>query len=391
MRIALVWDADYPWDVRVEKVASSLIKEGHDVHLICRNTDQRIRYEEIAGIKVNRLPVVVRRLRWLNSILTFPAFFNPIWLYFIWRIASQNKVEHIIVRDLPLCPAGIWVAKWLKVPCSMDMAECYPEMLRCIWKFEKFRFQNILVRNPYLADLVEMYCLKRLSKIFAMIEESRDRLIRKGVPAERVSIVSNTPSLALADSYKKARVPQEVFQIVYLGILNPSRGLDTVIEGMSVLQKQGVGCKLVVAGTGKAEADLRSLVQRHGVSESVEFLGWVTRDKVKDLFASASIGVVPHHVCGHWNSTIPNKLFDYMAAGVPVVSTNVGPMERIITHNDCGRIYTDNDPESFARTIVELGDRNLRERLGENGRQAVLKTFNWENDELKLTLAFSPT
>jgi len=391
MRIALVWDADYPWDVRVEKVATSLIKEGHDVHLICRNTDQRTRYEEISGIKVNRLPVVVRKLRWLNSILTFPAFFNPIWLYFIWRISSQNKVEHIVVRDLPLCPAGIWVAKWLGVPCSMDMAECYPEMLRCIWKFEKFRFQNILVRNPYLADMVEKYCLKRLSKVFVMIEESQDRLIQKGVPVERVSIVSNTPRLALADSYKNARVPQKALQIVYLGLLNPSRGLDTVIQGMSVLAKKGVECKLVVAGSGKAEAALRLLVQRNGVSERVEFLGWVTRDKVKDLFASASIGVVPHHVCGHWNTTIPNKLFDYMAAGVPVVSTNVGPMERIITHYDCGRIYQDHNPDSFAKTIGELGDQALREQLGENGRQAVIKAFNWENDEQKLTLAFSNT
>src|SRR2546423_14908995 len=77
--VCKVWDADYPWDVRVEKVCRSL-RRAHEVHLVSRNTRRRSRYERYDGIHVHRLPV----LPWLppraSAALGFPAFFNPLWL-----------------------------------------------------------------------------------------------------------------------------------------------------------------------------------------------------------------------------------------------------------------------------------------------------------------------
>lgn len=380
MRIALIWDADYPWDVRVEKVAKALISSGHEVHLICRNKRMDKAYEIIDSINVHRLSVVAKFSSWLNSILTFPAFFNPVWLLKIRKVIHENSIDYVIVRDLPLCPAAIWISKTCKIPCAMDMAECYPELLRCIWKFESFRILNIFVRNPVLADAIEKYCVKRLDKIFVMIDESRDRLIRMGVTKDKIVIVSNTPPLDLVYPQKDNTKKDGDLELLYLGILNPSRGLVTIIDGVNELKRRGVNCTLKIAGTGKSKEFLERYTDELGLSDRVVFLGWVDRHSISDLFEKACVGVVPHHVCSHWNSTIPNKLFDYMAAGIPVLSTNVEPMARIINGAKCGLIYKDFDASSFADSVEELSSMDKRIEFGINGRKQIIDKFNWSND-----------
>ena len=381
MIISLLWDADYPWDVRVEKVVGSLLRDGHQVHLICRNLQRRAEYEYINGLHVHRLPRFPRQLTALHAVLSFPAFFNPLWLHALWKVSRRNRAELMMVRDLPMCPAGLWVARLLRIPCLMDMAECYPEMLRCTWAFEGVKAKNILVRNPRLADMVEKYCLRRLDMIMVMIEESAARLRRKGVPAARLAIVSNTPRLALAEQYLQARRESRQFDIVYIGLLNPSRGLDTVLEGAALLVKNGFAFRLTIAGTGKDQKRLQGMVKKLKLASHVIMPGWIVHEKVDELFSRATVGLVPHHVCAHWDHTIPNKLFDYMAAGIPVLSTNVRPMERIIRETECGLVYADWHPESFADAVMRLNDEGLRRRLGANGCQAVRARYHWETEE----------
>jgi len=389
MKIALIWDSDYPWDVRVEKVSNTLIKAGHEVHLICRNTRKEKKFEILDDIRIHRLPVVSSNY-FINKSITFPAFFNPIWLETIRTVIEKTGVEYVIVRDLPLCPAGIWVSRQFNIPCSMDMAECYPELLRCIWKFEKFRFLNTFVRNPLLADLVERYCIRNLSKIFVMVQESRDRLIGMGVPSSKIEIVSNTPLSSIVDSVGKPRDKALCLNLLYLGILNPSRGLDTALQGIAYLKSSGIPCSLQIAGSGKAFEDLKNLVSKLGIADSVKFHGWVDRKDIARLFLEADVGLVPHHVCGHWNTTVPNKLFDYMAAGIPVLSSNAVPMARIINEQNCGVIYNDGDPESFAAGIRRLRDDIVRCEMGSNGRKAVISYYNWDVDSKRLTAAIGP-
>src|ERR1700741_3616036 len=90
MMICKVWDADYPWDVRVEKVARSLTDAGHEVHLVARNRGRLSRYEQLPEAHVHRLrPLPIGRR--LDSATMFPAFFNPRWAAAIIGTARQTK------------------------------------------------------------------------------------------------------------------------------------------------------------------------------------------------------------------------------------------------------------------------------------------------------------
>jgi glycosyltransferase involved in cell wall biosynthesis len=281
--------------------------------------------------------------------------------------------------------AAIIIGKIHKIPVILDMAEPYPEMLRLIWKFEPFKFPNIFVRNPFLADIIEKITLKHVDHVFAMIEESKNRLVSKGVSPDKISIVSNTPILRRFQE-AKATFPGTLDKhkgkliLLYVGLLNLSRGLDTVLESLSHFIKINDNFFLVLLGTGNAVEHLKSMAKKLKIENHVGFEGWVDNKLVPEYVASSDICIVPHHKCGHWDNTIPNKLFDYMAAGKPVLVSNVKPMERMVQETDSGLIYKDYDKESFVSQLAKLQDMEVRNKLGRNGAKAVQEYYNWDND-----------
>lgn len=389
MRILYIWDGNYPWDIRAEKICNALIEQNHEVFMVCRNTKRQNQVEEYKGIELRRLPFLPELIKRFDGVYTFPAFFNPVWLRQIRKVTRENNIELICVRDLPLALSAVKIGNELNVPIVLDMAECYPEMLRCIWKYEKFKFQNLFVRNPYLADIVERKALKAIDAVLVMIDESRERLLAMGVEESKIHIVSNTP-----DKHRfKPMVRQSLtgivndnpLRLIYLGLLNPSRGLDTVIEGISAAKKQGIAITLKIYGSGKDEKRLKGLAKRLGlIDKEVIFMGWVDNTNIPNILENCDAGIVPHHVCSHWNNTIPNKLFDYMASGKPVISSNVKPMKRIIESCKCGVIFEDFDSLSFVDAIRPLLNQDYCGELGNCGYSAISERYNWDLEKSKL-------
>ena len=115
MTICKVWDADYPWDVRVEKVSRSLGRE-HEVHLVSRNLKRQATYELRDGLHIHRLPLMSWAPDRLHAVLGFPAFFNPLWIRAIWRTARRSGAQVLLVRDLPLALSSVLVGRALGVP-----------------------------------------------------------------------------------------------------------------------------------------------------------------------------------------------------------------------------------------------------------------------------------
>jgi glycosyltransferase involved in cell wall biosynthesis len=88
-----------------------------------------------------------------------------------------------------------------------------------------------------------------------------------------------------------------------------------------------------------------------------------------------------------WNTTIPNKLFDYMSYGLPVITSDAEPAARIVREECSGVVFRSGDAEDFARAVRALVDPAERMRLGLNGRSAVEERYNWSVDEARLFAA----
>ena len=127
MRIGYLWDCEYPWDVRTEKVCAALTAAGHEVHILARNRDRAPVVERLAEGIVHRLRPLRVGGRKLESLTSFPAFFNPRWLRHLARCVHECRFDLLIVRDLPLCPTALWASDGgvsisdLMSPCSLPV------------------------------------------------------------------------------------------------------------------------------------------------------------------------------------------------------------------------------------------------------------------------------
>lgn len=385
LRICKIYDGDYPWDVRVEKILSTLVGKGYEVHLVCRNLAKRPGYEYLDKIHIHRLSYF--KHDGLNSVLTFPAPVNPLWLIKIFRVVLQKKINLIIVRDLPLTLAGILVGKICRVPVVFDMAEDYPAMVRDIWKLNGFKLVNLIFRNPCILDVVETLCVRWVSGIITVVRESKNRLVDQyRINESKISIVSNTPRLAEVDVPQKKVIEVEqaaLIKLIYVGGLENGRNVEVILEGMALL-KENLSCSMTIIGKGETELYLKELSHKLNLSARVIFKGWIKHNLIGKYLVESDIGVIPHGSTNHTNTTVPNKLFDYMAYSKPVLASDTEPVRRIVESENCGIIYKHDSPEDFRDKLMQLIDLKTRNVMGNNGRKAVEQKYNWEEDSKNL-------
>lgn len=382
-RILYVWDADYPWDVRAEKICQALTSAGARVHLACRNRQWRGLLEQRPEALVHRL----RPWRWagrrLDGLLSFPAFFSPRWRGHLRRVAREAAIDLIIVRDLPLCPTAIHAARRHRIPVVLDMAEDYSALLRDVWATGRQQPFDFLIRHPRNATAVERWCLPRVDHVFTVVEESRDRLLRQGMKSERVEIVSNTPPLErTATTPPPAPVPGAALEVAYLGIMEIARGLVDLLEATAHLRNTSTPVHLHLVGDGRDLPLIRARALALGLAEPwVRFYGFIpSHADALGIVAGQQVGVLPHRVDGWSNTTIPNKLFDYMAAGLPVVSSDSAPCRRILDETGAGICYRGGDVTGLAAALAGMADPSVWCRHAAAGIAAIRGRYHWEVD-----------
>jgi glycosyltransferase involved in cell wall biosynthesis len=329
----------------------------------------------------------------LNRLVNFPYFFNPVWIHKILHVARQTRPDVILVRDLPLAITGIFAGHTLGIPIVLDIAENYPAMLRDIWRLGPFRPSNIFVRNPRIAEWVERYALARADHIIVVVEESASRLVRLGIDPSKISVVSNTPPRGRIEDInrapKSADLPAGDPVIMYLGNLDPGRGVDSLIGAMPAVVRMAPHAHLVIIGAGSQSDSLRSQTVQLQVQGAVTFLGRIPHALVQSHLAHADICVIPHDSTDSNNTTISNKLFDYMAAGKPVVVSDCPPTARVVRSVGCGLEFPSRDSLALAERIGQLLSPSTRDGMGKKGRDAIRAQYNWERDSRVLVQALS--
>jgi glycosyltransferase involved in cell wall biosynthesis len=173
-------------------------------------------------------------------------------------------------------------------------------------------------------------------------------------------------------------------KLVYVGGLESMRGLETAIRALPILLEHVPKALLVVVGAGESQSRLTTLALQLGVDDQVLWAGWAEQKFVPGIIAAADVGLIPHYVTAHTNTTVPNKIFDYMAQGKPVVVTQAKSLSDIVSANRCGLVYEDRAPATLAAQLARLKDPELRMDLGRNGARAVRERFNWAVDRAVL-------
>jgi glycosyltransferase involved in cell wall biosynthesis len=391
MKVCYLFQDQYPWDVRVDKIMNSLADHNIQGHIISRNQDRLVRKERLReNLYVHRMPSFSNRR--LNELINFPAFFSPVWLKMIVSVVKNTFCNLIIVRDLPLSPTALIAGKLTSVPVLMDMAENYPAMIMDTWKYRGPNPIDRLVRNPWALKAMERLVLPKLDGILVVSKHSAERVVRSGCDKNSVWIVRNTPRLKESKSYRKLHSADDFrrlsdFILLYVGGLEETRGLETVIRALPEITKELPNALFIIVGKGTSESRLKNLVRILGIGDHVIFKGWVQHEMVSSIIDIADVCLVPHFVTEHTETTIPNKIFDYMAQKKPVVVTNAKALKEVIESCHCGMVYHHKDHHQLAELVIKLKDKRLRKQLGQSGYDAVKATYNWDIDEQALLSA----
>src|SRR5262249_24700170 len=169
------------------------------------------------------------------------------------------------------------------------------------------------------------------------------------------------------------------------------RGLGVAIQAIREVRRRLPRARLVIIGAGRDEGRFKAEAAQAGVTEGVEFRGWMDYEDALAYLARGDVGLVPHHVTDSAQTTTPNKLLDYMPLGKPVLVSNARPTERIVREEGCGLVFPDRDAAALAEAIVALSYPPVREACGQRGREAIRRRYNWEADERRLLAAVSDT
>jgi glycosyltransferase involved in cell wall biosynthesis len=379
---------DFPPDIRVEKETRALLQAGHRVVIVCENLKGRPRHGEWKGaliIRLNIPPFIPRRLFYLPLYLTF---YDPFWARVLSRVAERHHIDAFHVHDLPMAGTTLTVGKRMGLHVILDFHENYPASVRLMFEISPSLWRRLMYSDTHRWELYEKRCAMEADRVIVVVEEGRDRLVARGIPWDKIMVVSNTVDVdyfsSLSVPANLGYEPKDDFVISYVGGFAKDRGLDLAIEAMPEVIEAIPNARLLLVGDGGNRPELEALAKNLGLADKVAFTGWQSFHKIPAYVGLSDVCLVPHLSNPQRETTIPHKLFQYMGLGKPVVVSSCRPLKRIVEETGSGLIFEAGNSKALAETIVSLKEQERRWQLGSRGKEAVLKKYNWRKEADKL-------
>jgi len=196
----------------------------------------------------------------------------------------------------------------------------------------------------------------------------------------RVQVVPNGVNPGRFPTSQAPSIPREesILRIGFVGSLKPWHGLSILAEAFSSLRMRYPNLRLLIVGDGPERANFEESLRQMKLLDSSHFTGAVLPENVPGLLSSMDIAVAPYpEDPDHYFS--PLKVYEYMAAGLPVVAARIGQIAEVIEDEENGLLFTPGNASELARAIEQLiRNAPLRKRLGTAARIAALRYHTWE-------------
>jgi glycosyltransferase involved in cell wall biosynthesis len=348
-------------DTRIlHKQCKSLAADGYDVALIVggdyTGTFEGVRILGVGGPR-NRLDRMLR-VAWA-----------------VYRAARRERADICHLHD----PELLWVGFLLKARGHKVIYDVHEDVPKQI--MNKFWIPR---RVRWLLSTAAMLVERAAAKVFDGLVTATP-FIAERFPAPKTAVVQNFPESAIARRAPAEGTPtawqDRRHAFVYAGGLAAVQGIREIVATAGLLPADA---KAVIAGWFDDDALEREVRSSPGWRR-VNFLGQVGRPEVVAAIDSAQSGIILDHPISNYLDAHSTKMFEYMACGLPVVCSDFPLWVRMVGEADCGVVVDPLDPRAAADVIQRLmKDPEEAQRLGENGRRAVLEKYNWETEIAKL-------
>ena len=352
--VAMITHSYYEEDPRVRREAEAVAAAGRQVDVFALRRPDDARDEVIDGVRVRRLGVQRHQGAGLRTYLVEYLAFLLRATVALTRAHSRRRYGLVQVHTLPdfLVFAALPL-RLVGVPVILDLHEAMPEFFRSRFHGRAGRIGYALLRAQEAAST------RFASAVVTVNEALGDRLRNFGVPASKLTIIPNAPSLARfdADQYPpRPFMADGTLRLIYAGALSPIYELDVVLAAVARLAESRpelpVGLELY--GRDFAEVPLRELAAELGIADRVTFHGRIPIEDVPAAIAGADVGLAPTRRSAFTDFSLSTKAFEYAAMRRPVVASRLPMVER--TFGDDVSTYTAGDADDLVLALLRLVD-----------------------------------
>jgi len=371
--------------VRGYNLVRTLAERGHEVTVVCGHNwrDQSLQTEgrrwvierEVDGFRVVQIGVFYSNHQ---------SFINRLWSFFLfgflacWQV-MRRRADLIFASSTPLTVSipALFGRVFKGTPYVFEVRDLWPD----------FPIAIGVIRNPLLKRILyawEWVAYKCAWRLVALSPGIKDAIVRRAnIDPARIVMVPNgsdTENLRPLERMSRTHLPiaENLLALGYAGTHGLANGLDAVLDAAAVLKRRGVkGIVFVLIGDGREK---KRLMQRAAVEglDQVCFVGLFNKLEYNHVLAELDVGLqILRNLPAFYYGTSPNKFFDYLAVGKPVLVNYPGWMSDLVSQYGCGVAVPADNPEAFADTVEKLyAERHRFSEMGRAGRALAESQFS---------------
>lgn len=365
-KILFLLNNHFTHDSRVLKEGRSLTNAGYDVTIRCFHDDGLKKYEEVEGIHVERV-LYTRRNSAKNLLYKIFLLIS----YFKNCLKDSKKFTYIHCHDLNTLPIGV-VIKWMNLKGQKIIYDCHE------YETEVYRPQ-IWVKPIF--KVVERLFIHHADK-YITVSESIAEEYKKKYGLKKVYLVLNCPLLVNyihTDFFReKFDIRKDQMVFLYQGTFNTGRGIDILINVFKNLPDDEK--VIVFMGYG----DMQNEIQKAAKQSKNIYVHCAVKPKVlHEYTCSADVGICYiKNSCLNYYYCLPNKLFEYAMADLPVISSNLFELNKFFKKYKNGWIVSEDNFKAFKDLILSINKADLQTK--KNNLEKIKLIYNWEEQEKNL-------
>lgn len=357
-----------PGGTRSYWISQELLKRGHSVTMITSSStikDKRVA-KKVDGIDVVYLKEEYSQSMSIRTRLSaFLGFVNKS----IKEGRKHKDIDLVIATSTPLTVGitALYLNKFKGKPFIFEVRDLWPEV-----PIQMGAFKSPLIVKP--TRWFEKSIYKNAEHVVALSPGMQDGVL-KYLPEEKTSMI---PNMSKIDEFwpreknieftKELGLKKDSFKVIHFGALGLANGAHTIIES-AILMKNDDSVEFIFAGGGSQEKELVDMVEQHGLT-NVKFLGRFSMEQMSELVNLCDVSMVSFKDLPILYTNSPNKLFDSLSAGKPIIVNSAGWTKEMVEEHNCGYYVNPNKPQELVDKIKHLqANPGIVEEMGDNSRK----------------------